>query len=169
MDRERNLDEKRPRSCHSSRRSHSRRRCTSSEDESRERSRSPRQPHKSRKGKSPARPSVERHRSWGERMSDFEEEEVDYSKAVTFSDSETEDQSKTTVVEVSERTEKYLQETERVSNSERKEVRDRSLLPKVPATRTPQLDPIMKSEASTTTKAAAGTSDLTLGGPPQGR
>ena len=94
---------------------------------------------------------------------------MDYSKAVTFSDSETEDQSKTTVVEVSERTEKYLQETERVSNSERKEVRDRSLLPKVPATRTPQLDPIMKSEASTTTKAAAGTSDLTLGGPPQGR
>ena len=47
-------------------------------------------------------------------MSDFEEEEVDYSKAVTFSDSETEDQSKTTVVEVSERTEKYLQETESV-------------------------------------------------------
>ena len=81
---------------------------------------------------------------------------MDYSKAVTFSDSETEDQSKTTVVEVSERTEKYLQEkcTQRVSNSDRKEVWDRYPLPKVSVTRTPQLDPIMKSEASTTTKAA---------------
>ena len=58
-------------------------------------------------------------------------------------------------MEVSARTEKYLQEkcTQRVSNSDRKGVRDRYPLLKVPATRIPQLDPIMKSEASTATKA----------------
>jgi hypothetical protein len=59
-------------------------------------------------------------------MSDSEEESMDYSKGVTFSESEAEDQPKTKVVEVSEKTRKFLQEkcTRRVPNSERKELRD---------------------------------------------
>ena len=39
-------------------------------------------------------------------------------------------------------------------NRERKEMRDYYPLPKVPVTQTPQLDSIMKPEASTVTKAA---------------
>ena len=42
-------------------------------------------------------------------MSDYEEEVMDYSKVVVFSESETEDQSKTKVMEVWERTGKVLQ------------------------------------------------------------
>ena len=77
---------------------------------------------------------------------------MDYSKPVTFSDSDTEDSK---VVEVSEKTAKFLRDKciRRMPNSERKQLRDRYPLPKVPATRTPQLDPFIKPEASTATKA----------------
>ena len=89
-------------------------------------------------------------------MSDTEAEEMDYTKEVYFSDSETEDQSRSKVVEVSERTKKFLQEkcTRRVPNSERREIREKFPFPKVPATRPAQLDPMMRSEASTAAKAA---------------
>ena len=88
-------------------------------------------------------------------MLDPESEEMDYTEAVSFSETESEDTSHTKVVEVSERTVKFLQEkcTRRVPNSERKDIRDRYPLPKVPATRPAQLDPMMKSETSSATKA----------------
>ena len=80
---------------------------------------------------------------------------MDYSKTVHFSDSEAEDQPTTKLVEVSEKTGNFLREkcTRRLFNTERKELRDNYPLPKVPAMRTPQLDPIMKPEASSATKA----------------
>ena len=94
-------------------------------------------------------------RSWADRMSDSESEGMDYSERIVFSDSEAEDQPNTRLVEVSEKTKKFLHEkcTRRVPNSDRKVLRDRYPLPKVPATRTPQLDTIMKPEASPATKA----------------
>ena len=80
---------------------------------------------------------------------------MDYTRIVHFSDSEAEDQPSTKLMEVSEKTKKFLHErcTRRVTISERKQLRDTYPLPKVPAIRTPQLDPIMKPEASTATKA----------------
>ena len=103
-----------------------------------------------RKGKSPVR-----NRSWADRMSDSEDESMDYSRIV-FSESEAEDQPHAKLVEVSERTSKFLQEkcTRRVPNSTRRELRDRFPLPQVPATRPAQLDPILKSETSSAIKAA---------------
>ena len=78
---------------------------------------------------------------------------MDYSAEVHFSDSETEDQSRTKLTEVSERTGKFLREkcTWRVPKSER---REKFPLPKVPETRPAQLDPMMKSKTSAATKAA---------------
>ena len=60
--------------------------------------------------------------SGGEHMFDSEDGKMDYSKAVTFTDSETEYQSKTKAVEVSGRTENFLEEkcTSRVQNYDRK-------------------------------------------------
>lgn len=57
---------------------------------------------------------------------------MDYTKEAYFSDSETDDQSRSKVMEVSERTGKFLQEkcTRRVLNSERREIRVKSLFPK---------------------------------------
>ena len=108
---------------------------------------------------------------------------MDYSKEVEFSDSETEDQSRITkIMEVSERTGKFLQEscTRRVPNSERRVLRDKYSLPKVPATRPAQLDHMMRSETSAATKTRqtacedssspagfTGTIYLHSGGPPQ--
>ena len=43
--------------------------------------------------------------------------------------------------------------TQRVPNSETKEIRDKYPLPKVPATRPAQLNPMMRSETSNATKA----------------
>ena len=80
-----------------------------------------------------------------------------YSKEVEFSDSETADQSRQTkIMEVLERTGKFLQEscTRRVPNSERRVLRDKYPLPKVPATRPAQLDHMMRSETSAATKTA---------------
>ena len=81
---------------------------------------------------------------------------MDYSAEMHFSDSETEDQSCTKLTEVSERTGKFLREkcTRRVPNSERREIREKFPLPKVPETRPTQLDPMLKSETSAATKAA---------------
>ena len=78
-----------------------------------------------------------------------------YSKQVQFSDSEVEDQPAGKLVEVSEKTRKFLHKkcTWRMSNSERKLLRYRYPLPKVPSTRTLQQDTIMKPEASGSTKA----------------
>ena len=124
---------------------------------SRSRSRSPRYRLASR-AKSPV-PSKGKQRrttrTWADRMSDSESEGMDYSERIVFSDSEAEDQPNTRLVEVSEKTKKFLHEkcTRRVPNSDRKVLRDRYPLPKVPATRTPQLDTIMKPEASPATKA----------------
>ena len=118
-----------------------------------ERSRSPPRRKRSRKGKSPARSSGP---SWAERMSASEEEIMDYTKEVQFSDSETEDQSSAKVMEVSGRTKKFLQDkcTRRVPNSERREIREKFPFPKVAATRPAQLDPMMRAETSTAVKAA---------------
>ena len=87
-------------------------------------------------------------------MSDDEDAPMDYSEVV-FSDSEAEDQPNDKMVEVSEKTKKILQEkcTRRVPNRDRMQIRGHYPLPKVPATRTPQLDSIMKPEAASTTKA----------------
>ena len=78
---------------------------------------------------------------------------MDYSKQFQFSDSEAEDQPAGKLVEDSEKTRNVLHKkcTRRMPNSERKLLRDRYPLPKVPATRTPQLDAIMKPEASAST------------------
>ena len=113
---------------------------------------------RSRKGKSPIRDGARNtRRSWADRMSDPEEEAMGYSKEVEFSDSETEDQSRITkIVEVLERTGKFLQEscTRRVPNSERRVLRNKYPLPKVPATRPAQLDHMMRSETSAASKTA---------------
>ena len=105
------------------------------------------------KGKRP-RSQGHSSRSWANRMSDNEDAPMDYSEVV-FSDSEAEDQPNDKMVEVSEKTKKFLQEkcTQRVLNRDRMQIRGHYPLPKVPATRTPQLDSIMKPEASSTTKA----------------
>ena len=83
---------------------------------------------------------------------------MDYCKTVHFSISEAEDKPTTKLVEVSEKTGKFLWEkcTQRLPNMERKELRDHYPLPKVPAMRTPQLDPIIKPETSTATNKAIG-------------
>ena len=94
-------------------------------------------------------------RSWGDRMSDTESERMDYNSPVVFSDSEAEDQPNTKLVEVSERTEKFLRDkcTRRVPNTERRAIRERYPLPKVVATKTPQLDPFIKQEVSAAVKS----------------
>ena len=102
-----------------------------------------------RKGKSPSR---RHHRWWADPMSDSEEPEVmDYT-----TESESGEQTHTSVKEVSGRTEKFLQKkcTRRVPNSERRDIHEKYPLPKVPATRPAQLDPMLKSEISPTTKTA---------------
>ena len=117
------------------------------------RSQSPSPRKRSRKGKSPVRM-----RSWADRMSDSEEEEMEYN-TVVLSNSEDgnqpESETKTRMVEVSEKTKRFLHEksTQRVPNALRKEIRDNYPLPKVSATRTPMLDPMMKPEASAASKS----------------
>ena len=80
-------------------------------------------------------------------MSDSEEEQMDYTKRIAFSDSKAEDQPRTKLVEVSEKTNQFLLDkcTPRAINVERKDMRDQYPLPKVPATGTPQLDPCICS------------------------
>ena len=59
---------------------------------------------------------VKHSRNWADRMSDFEEEHMDYSKVVQFSDSEAEDQPAGKLVEVSEKTRTFFNENLRVPN-----------------------------------------------------
>ena len=95
-------------------------------------------------------------RSWADRMSDSEEETTDLTKPIDFPDSDVEDQTESKIVEVSEKTRSLLFDscTQRMPNPDRLRARSQYPLPKVPATRTPQLDAMMKPEASTATKAA---------------
>ena len=63
--------------------------------------------------------------------------------------------SESTLLEVSEETRRFLVEkcTRGVANDVRRRTRSRYPLPKVAATKTPQLDPLMKAETSTGAKA----------------
>ena len=81
-------------------------------------------------------------------MSDSEEPEVmDYT-----TESESGEQTRTSVTEVSGRTENFRQKkcTRRVPIPERRDIHEKYPLPKVPATRPAQLDPMLKSEISPT-------------------
>jgi hypothetical protein len=83
-------------------------------------------------------------------MSDSEEEEMDYSKAATFSDSETEDQSNKSSGGVGE--DREIPPLGECKTLIGRKCGTNTHFPRyIPATRTPQL---MKSEASATTKAA---------------
>lgn len=88
---------------------------------------------------------------WADRMdSDYEEPPMDYSKEPTW------EEDSTKLREVSEETSSLLSEacTSRLSNATRLGYRKAYPLPRVPATRTPQLDAVMKSETSSGVKAA---------------
>jgi hypothetical protein len=85
----------------------------------------------------------------GDRMESDVEDPMDFSKEVTWED-------KTPKLrEVSEKTKSLLTKacTCRLNNSTRLSHRSSHPLPKVSATRTPQLDPVMKSETSAAVKA----------------
>ena len=86
-------------------------------------------------------------------MSGGEEEPIDYSIPLHFEDSDEEDTPG--LIEVSEKTAKFLSHkcTQRVSNQERLKIWQQYCLPKVPATRTPQLDSYIKQEVSSGVKA----------------
>ena len=108
-----------------------------------------------------------RSRSWAGRMtSSASSDEVDFNESIRFDGTDSEDQrgsqkdSSTKLVEVSKETKKLLTSkcTRRVKNAERLQTRSHYPLPKVPATRTPQLDSYLKSEISQGTKA--GDKDL---------
>ena len=88
--------------------------------------------------------------SWADRMESDVEDPMDYSKEVTWDD-------KTPKLrEVSEKTNTLLTKacTSRLNNVLRLSHRSSHPLPKVPATRTPQLDPVIKLETSAAVKAA---------------
>ena len=85
--------------------------------------------------------------SWGDRDPT---ERPSYSEVVIFLDEEESD-----LVEVSDETYSLLNKvcTQSVTNDERKAARKRYKLPKVPATRTPRLDPFLMTEISQTAKS----------------
>ena len=123
------------------------------EDRSLSRSRS-RPTRKGRENKSHSRsPVSRRHRSWADCMEDDENETPDYEQEIRFEDEDS--QGETKLVEVSEKTKSFLEESCRQSlpNSSRIQTRSRFGLPKVAATRTPQLDPFMKTEVNSATKS----------------
>lgn len=70
------------------------------------------------------------------------EEPIDLTKPIIFPESDAEDQSDAKLVEVSEETKMLLVQncTRRMQNSSRLKTRNHYPLPKVAATRTPQLD-----------------------------
>jgi hypothetical protein len=84
-------------------------------------------------------------------MSDVEEEGIDYNADLQWA-SDTESDAR--LVEVSEKTRRFLAErfTQRVPNSTRLATRRQFPLPKVPATRTPQLDQVIRGEVSSSVK-----------------
>ena len=118
-------------------------RSRTSRSRSRSRSLAPHSKGKSRARRSSAPRSA---RSWTDRRSDSESGRMDYVERVVSSDTEAEYQPNPNVMEVSETTAKFLQDkcTRRLPNSERREARDCYPVPKVLATRTPQLDPFMR-------------------------
>ena len=79
---------------------------------------------------------------------------MDFSKEVEWPDSNTEQQ-ESKLVEVSEKTKKFLEEkcTRRVQNSVRLQTRGKYPLPKVVVTKTPHLDSYLKTELSSATKS----------------
>ena len=87
-------------------------------------------------------------------MSDDEQEEMDFSKEVEWRDSDTEQQ-ESKLVEVSEKTKKFLEEkcTRRVQNGVRLQTRRKYSLPKVVATKMSHLDSYLKTELSSATKS----------------
>ena len=89
-------------------------------------------------------------------METEEPESIDYGAKINFSDSEHEDSSQVTskLREVSEKTRSFLTDkcTKSLSNKVRLRTRNQYLLPKVPATKTPQLDTYLKTEVSAGTK-----------------
>ena len=93
-------------------------------------------------------------KNWADRMSDDEQEEMDFSKEVEWPDSDTEQQ-ESKLVEVSEKTKKLLEEkcTQRVQDSVTFQTRGKYPLLKVVATKTPHLDSYLKTELSSTTKS----------------
>ena len=84
-------------------------------------------------------------------MSDVEEEGFDYNADLQWA-SDTESDAR--LVEVSEKTRRFLAErfTRRVPNSTRLATRRQFPLPKVPATRTPKLDQVIRGEVSSSVK-----------------
>ena len=105
---------------------------------------------RSRSGTPPSRHhSIPKH--WADRMTG--QEGLDFSRTIRFESSDPEDQP-SGLVEVSDQTKSFLEQvcTRRMPNKERLTRRSRYLLPKVPATRTPQLDSFMKPEVSSATK-----------------
>ena len=81
------------------------------------------------------------------------QEGLDFSRTIRFENSDPEDQP-SELVEVSDQTKSFLEQvsTRRMPNKERLTRQSRYLLPKVPATRTAQLDSFMKPEVSSATK-----------------
>lgn len=98
---------------------------------------------------------VKSKRSWADRMEDDDEESVDYSKKIDFSDEEEDERTSTKLRAVSEKTKAFLTDrcTKGLSNEDRLKTRNQFLLPKVPATKTPQLDAYLKTEVSASTKS----------------
>ena len=83
-------------------------------------------------------------------------EKPNYDDPIHFEDTDDEDQTEGSLMEVSEETKKFLTEkcTWSVLNSIRRKTRSRYPLPKVAATKTPQLDPFMRSGISAGVKTA---------------
>ena len=98
-------------------------------------------------------------RSWADRMDDDPDERPSYNESLPFLDSDDEEDDGK-LRDVSEKTHAFLTKkcTRCVPNETRLRTRGRFPLPRVPATRTPQLDPFIKTEMS----AAAKQSDREL-------
>lgn len=92
---------------------------------------------------------------WAERMDRDPSERPDYDSPVVWPSDEEPEASEPYLMEVSEETRRFLVDkcTRGVANDVRRRTRSRFPLPKVAATKTPQLDPLMKAEASTGAKA----------------
>ena len=88
-------------------------------------------------------------------MDEDEYECPDYNESVTFVDSDDKESGEHCTTKVSEETHAFLTKrcTRSLTNEARKKIRKHFLLPRVPVTKMPQLDPYLKTEASTTAKA----------------
>lgn len=115
----------------------------------RDRSRSPHHQRIDRSSFSSARPS------WASRMDVNPEELPDYSAEVQFDASEMGGEDIAELTEVSDETHQLLTTvcTRSVSNEKRKRIRSDFPLPKVPATRSPNLDAFIRPELSQTAKS----------------